>query len=529
MSVWSTARSEPQAVHPKRGRATARLLSAAAAIGVLALAGCGGSSESEGGSGGRSAGGTLRYGVNAKLDTLNPARDAVSGTTNIRYLTNETLIQKDPTTGEYGPGLATRFGFVGRDNLSYELGLRRDAVFSDGTPLTSDAVKRWLEYFARAGGGFATMLSFRSIETPDRWTVRLNFTAPSPNAPYFLAGGNNWGFVSSPRAVANPRLLAKGTYGVGPYVLDSSKTLAGDHYAFRPNPNYYDPSKAKWREVVVRVIPEPSTMLKAMQSGELDVATGDFATVSSAERMPDASVVSGVAGWDPILLLPRYARELGDVRVRQALNYAIDRRAITEAMIGRYGAPTSEWVTTDGFDPAYQNHYSYDPEKAKQLLAEAGYPDGFTLRVVSQGFNGNLGDPMVQVVADYLSRVGVRADIVKATSAGEHFEKGTSGEFGAWQFVLGSVPTATFLSLFSPEMGGQSDPVLDRLAARASTASPERAEELWKEFSRRTVTQASMLNVFTTPLLLYVSDDVTGVTVTPAYGVSPELLQWRPR
>src|SRR5262245_30130527 len=121
MSCWSTARREPHAVHPRRRRAAARLMSAAAAIGVLALAGCGGSSgESDaGGSGDGGTGGTLRYGVNARLDTLNPARDAVSGTTNIRYLTNETLIQKDPETGECGPGLAERFGFVGRDNLAY--------------------------------------------------------------------------------------------------------------------------------------------------------------------------------------------------------------------------------------------------------------------------------------------------------------------------------------------------------------------------------------------------------------------------
>lgn len=529
-SWWSVARSTPRDTQTRAERAKRQphvwLLAGLLALTVVAV-GCGGgssSSTSSSGSGSR----VLRYGTTSKLDTYNPARDSITGATNIRYLATETILEKDPETGEYGPGLATEFGFVGRGNKAYELKLRRDARFSDGTPLDAAAVKKWLEYFSRAGGPWVSLVALRSIETPDRYTVRLHFRVPSPNIEYFLAGGNNWGFVSSPRGVDDPRLLAENMMGVGPYVMDPDESLAGDHYTFKPNEHYYDRSKIKWDEIEVKVISDPSTMVKALQSGELDASQGDFSTVGAAARIPGLKVHWGQGGWDPILLLTKHSEPLRDVRVRQALNHAIDRDAITEAMLGRYGEPTSEWVTTDGFDPEYQDYYEYDPEKARQLLEEAGYGDGLTLRVVDQGWYGNIGDRMVQIVADYMRRVGVTFDVTKATSASEHLEKGLSGDFDAWQFAVGSVPTATFLDFLREGFGSISDPELERIAARAAVAPREEMPEIWKEYSRRTVEQASMLNIFTTPVLLYARDDIDGVVASPAFGVSPALVQWEP-
>jgi len=504
-------------------------LAALAAL-LVVVAGCGGdSSSSDSTSASWSGPKVLRYGVNSKLDTYNPARDSVNGSTNIRYLTTETILAKDPKTGAYEPALATDFGFVGRGNMAYQFTLRRDAKFSDGTPLDAAAVKKWLEYFGRAGGPWAPYVPIRSIDTPDRYTVRINFPVPSPNIEYFLAGGNNWGFVSSPRGVDNPRLLAENMMGVGPYVLVPSDSLAGDHYTFEPNRNYYDQSKIKWDKIVVKVIADPSTTMKALQAGELDAAQGDYSTVGTAERVSDLTIHWGQGAFDPILLLTQHSKPLQDVRVRQALNYAIDRRAITDAMLGKYGEPTSEWVPTDGFDPAYQDYYKYDPAKARQLLRAAGYGDGLKLRVVDQGYSGNAGDRMVQIVADYMSRVGVDFQVTKAATAAEHLEKGLSGQYDAMQFVLGSVPTATFLGIFTPSFGVLPDPELTRIAGRASVAPREQQSEIWKEFSRGTVEKASMLNVFTTPILIYARDEIAGIDATPAFGVSPALVQWEPK
>jgi peptide/nickel transport system substrate-binding protein len=495
---------------------------------LVVLAGCGGgdsSSSSDKWSGPK----VLRYGVTSKLDTYNPAKDSVNSGTHTRYLTTETLIAKDPKTGDYGPGLATEFGFVGKDNLAYEFTLREDAKFSDGTPLDAAAVKKWLEYFAKAGGPWSTYVALESIDTPDAYTVRLNFKAPSPNIEYFLAGGNNWGFVSSPKGVDNPKLLAENMMGAGPYVMDRSETVAGNRYTFKPNPNYYDKAKIKWDKIVVRVISDAATMMKALQSGELDAAQGDYSTIKAAESADGLTIHWGQGGWDPILLLTKHSEPLRDVRVRQALNYAIDREAITKAMLGKYGEPTSEWVTSDGFDPEYQDYYEYDPAKAKQLLAEAGYGNGLTLKVVDQGYYFNVGDRMVQIVADYMSKVGVTFEITKTATASEHLEKGLSGEYDAMQFMVGSVPTATFLGFFTEGFGVLPDPELDAIAKRASVASKEEQPEIWKEFSRRTVEQASMLNVFTVPTLIYARDAIAGITATRAYGVSPALLQWAPK
>src|SRR5262249_27523525 len=105
------------------------------------------------------------------------------------------------------------------------------------------------------------------------------------------------------------------------------------------------------------------------------------------------------------------ANPLNKLQVRQALNYALDRKAIVKGLLGTAGTPTSEMATADGWSTKVANYYPYNPAKAKSLLAAAGFPDGLTLSALNQTFSGQLGDPLLQAMVKYFQAVGVKLDI----------------------------------------------------------------------------------------------------------------------
>src|SRR5262249_44483319 len=188
-------------------------------------------------------------------------------------------------------------------------------------------------------------------------------------------------------ALRSPAQLGTRTFGAGPYTLDPAQTVTGDHYTYVPNPRYHDKAAVHWKKVVVRIITDPQSMLNALKTGEVQVGNGDATTIGAA-RQAGLTIASAPLLWTGVTLADRggkVARALADVRVRQALNYATDRKAIVNALFPGTGTPTSELTVPRGYgyDSALTNAYPYDPGKAMQLLAAAGYPHGFTLKIVT--------------------------------------------------------------------------------------------------------------------------------------------------
>lgn len=518
------------------GAATGRLLALlATALLVLLAAGCG--SGSSGSTSGSSTTGStnavLTIGVQNAPTNLDPSDNTNLGTPIPGQLWAATILQDSAQDGSHGPGLATRFGYVGSGNKVYEMQLRRDARFSDGTPVTSKEVKAWLDYYWHTGNVASALIPIESIEAPDKWTVRITLRRSDSGVPSYLAQAWGWGYVTK---VAGKASMSKNPIGAGPYMLVPGETVVGDHFTLKPNPYYYDKGRIHYGKVVVKVIKAPNTMLQAIKSGQLDVAIGDFTTAASAEAA-GLNVNFAPLGWTGLHLEDRTGRiskPLGDVRVRQALNYAIDRRAITEAMMGKYAQPSAEVRTLDGFDPAYQDYYPYDVERARQLLADAGYADGFSLDVVDAADQGNVGDPMVQAVAKYLKAVGVRLNITTAATTAEWAEKQGSGKYPAWQHNspgpgMASWYTATMKKDGPGNRFGWHDPAIDALAAKAASAPQDKVNDYWRAISRKAVEEALFLPVFLTPNIVYSTDNVAGVSVTPWFYYSPVVLEWHPK
>ena len=457
----------------------------------------------------------LRIGLSFGPFTLDPAKDGGGLPNVMRSLTNQSLFHMN---ADYtaSPALVSDYKYVGEGNKVFEFTLKKGIRFTDGSPLNAAAVKTWLDYFAKQPGPYATSLAIASVETEGEYTVRLNLASPCPIVPLLLSQYGNRGALSSPKSVADPESLAKGTYGVGPYVLDPAQSVVNDHYTLVPSKYYYDPSAIRFKKVTVRVIANASSMLRALQSGQIDFGSLDSSTAPAAEKA-GVKVMHWRSGTVAVTLMDRNGtatKALGDVRVRQALNYAVDRTAIAKAMVGEYGRPTSQYQT-EYTDPALDDRYPYDPEKAKELLAEAGYPQGFNLEVVDPGpILGNWGDPTMQAVAKNWEEVGVHVKVTPATT--DFIQQALSKKFGAMQWTPDTSPTSiTYSLLYGPKASlnpfGAVSPEIDKLFAQGQAESGDQGAATFTKLNSMITEQALNVPVYEYQIPWGMNEHITGV------------------
>lgn len=436
--------------------------------------------------------------------------------------------------GTFGPALAESFGYVGPGNTSFQLELRADAKFSDGTPVTAEAVKKWMTYYSK-NGPFASQFDLASIDTEGTNKVVLNLKTPNPSVPWNLAQTNGWGFVASPAAVDGPEQLSKATFGAGPYTLDAAQSQPGSQLTFVPNEHYYDKSKVRFKKVVLKQIGSASSMVQALSAGQIDVGQGDYSILAAASQAGFAAA-GGTLSWDGLRFANSPDRPWGKLAVRQAVNYAIDRAGLTKALIGGQGEATSTWMPADGFVKEEKEHYTYDPEKAKQLLKEAGYVDGVTLTIVDiPGVlpDGTPADALVQAIAEQLKKVGVTLKITTVQPA-QYFTELRSGKYDGYVANFGINTLGTYIPIFfttpAAGKGTTDDATLQKLTARYLSA--ENSAAVAQEISRYVTKQALYVPVYAPKSYMFFKKGLKGVAFPTlpnglAYGAHPDPTQWQ--
>ncbi|WP_158688019.1 MULTISPECIES: ABC transporter substrate-binding protein [Actinomycetes] len=494
---------------------------------ILAVAGCG----RKEGSGQRDSE-ELRIGLPDAGSTLNPGKAQHSPGNVLRVLAYDSLIRRNPN-GSFAPGLASSWRFLGSGNRQFELTLRQGVKFANGEVVDARSVKASLEYFLKNSPLASNIGKIDKVEATSGETVLLYLAEGNPILPFLLSDQVPAGSVISPQGLATPSALDTVPAGAGPYVLDPAGTVANDHYSFVPNRNYYDQSAIKYGKVTVRIIPDDTAMLQAAMTGQLDVAYGSLGTADAAEkaglglvRAPNsinAMFIEDLAG--------RLAPQLKDVRVRQAINYSIDRETITRALVRKYGRPTSALVTIDGWAEKYRNYYSFDPEKARALLAEAGYSNGFTLKVVTSVAQGVNGEQGAQAIARDLGKVGIKLDVKAATTDSEFVQEAFSGTtpvlHSEWSVTLMPISYTTLISPDAPmNTFHVKDGELESLAAQANVAADP--TPYWQKMTERITEQAMVIPIFTSETILYTSSAVKNVE----YSVNmlhPNPIKWTPQ
>jgi len=433
-------------------------LGASAVLLLAACSGGGGSATSTAGSAGGSD--TLTIG-----EISFPASWDVNGLSIAHYVTYfdavyDTLIRQDGT-GKLVPGLATDWSYnTARTKLT--LTLRSGVKFTDGTDFNADAVVASVKAFkASSTPDLSNAQYISDVKATDATHVVYTLSAPDPMLTRWLTG--SLGFMESPKSLtaANAKTNPVGT---GPYTLDIAKTVTGSKYVFDKNPNYWDHSYHVYKTLTINYYESPTALLNALQGGQLDAST--FADFSSLPQVQKAgyTVNRSQLDWSGLIIYDRNGKQdapLGNVKVRQAINYAIDRAGVLKAIMDGNGTVTSSVFgkATAGYDPSLDSYYSYDPAKAKQLLTDAGYPNGFTLTMPSSSL---INQSLLTTVQQELGAVGIT---VKYTDVGSNFVTDLlGGKFTSswmqlasandWQFAqLALVPKATF----NPFHAGSSD------------------------------------------------------------------------
>ncbi len=356
-----------------------------ASLAVLAAA-CGGPGSSQ--SGPTGVGTTLTFASSIPPTTINPAlsQDAVPEEwyDDIAY---EPFIVAD-ANGSLSPGLALSWGYVGTGNTTFVMNLRPHVRFSDGSALTAAGAKADIEYMMTNPGNGQYLHGVTAINVLGPLRLEIRLSTPDAALPYTFTQNHNPGWVISPAGLADKAALASSTHGAGPYMLDAAATIADSTYVYVPNPYYYDKAAVHWQKVVIKVISDPSAALAALTSGQIQVMQGEYSQISTAQSS-GFNVTAEPGTFGPVTISVADAsgktppQALGSLKVRQALAYALDRPAIMTALYGRYWLLDEEQQTPGqvGYVPALAYEYPYNLAKARQLMAQAGYPHGFSAAI----------------------------------------------------------------------------------------------------------------------------------------------------
>lgn len=406
----------------------------AVAVALTASACSGGSSSSQA-SGPAST--TLTLGVALPATTFLAADMAFGGESLYGQAVYDTLLKADPD-GTIVPSLATEWKYDDAKTV-LDMTLRGDVTFSDGTKFTADAAAQNLTRF-QAGNSPAKSLLAEMAEATAVDDTHLKVTLTQSDPAFLTSLTQAPGYQESPAAFDKPDAKTN-PVGSGPYILDTTSTVIGSSYTFTKNPNYWDKPSQHYEKLVYRVLTDPTAMVNAIQGKQINGAL--LPNNDSLDPVKNAGYTLNQfeLNWYGVLLLDRGGTlnpALGDVRVRQAINYAFDTQALLQGVGKGFGTLTTQIFPprSPGFDASLDSKYAYNPTKAKELLAQAGYPDGFTLDMPS---NASAGATVYPLLAQQLKDIGIT---VNYTDAGTNFLSDVSGaKYAAARLQLQQDPT----------------------------------------------------------------------------------------
>jgi peptide/nickel transport system substrate-binding protein/oligopeptide transport system substrate-binding protein len=353
------------------------------------------------------------------------------------------LMDYEPGTPNLVPSLAESFE-VASDGLTYTFKLRKGVKFSNGREVVASDVKYSIERavdpktqgpgagffgaiqgFEDVTGGKSTTLS--GIETPDDGTVVFKLSRPDATFLHILA--INFASVVPKEAVeAAGGDFGKKPVGSGTFILKD--WTIGQQLVFEKNPNYYVKDMPHIDKFTVEVGQEPLVALLRLQKGEVDIAGDGIPPAKFLEIKNSADgaqmIVDGQQLHTGYITLNTKVAPFDNVKVRQAVNMAVNKERITRILNGR-ATPANQPLppAMPGYDKSFTG-YAYDVEKAKALLAEAGFADGF--ETVLYSTNTDPQPRIAQAIQQDLAAIGVKAEVRALAQANVISAGGTEGE-----------------------------------------------------------------------------------------------------
>ena len=495
---------------------------------AIALYGCGGKKEEEPNNentpGNNQSlntpqyGGAVVVGISQDLDSLDPHKAVAAGTKEVLFNVFEGLVKPDKD-GNLVPAVAENYE-ISEDGKVYTFTLRKDVKFHNGNLVTADDVVYSLQ---RSAGLLENADPSVFVETALSNILEVN-KIDEGTVEVVLENGDTEliGYLTSAIIPKDYDEIGTVPIGTGPFKFVSYQPL--ESFKVVKNEDYYIPGAPYLDEVTFKIVPNNDAAMLELMAGTIDVYP--YLTDASAEQLKGKfNILEGNMNLVQALFLNNEVKPFDDVRVRRALYYAIDRQGIIDMVAGGKGTIIgSNMFVGFGkyFNEEVTNMYSYNIEKAKELLTEAGYPNGFTFTITVPS-NYTFHVDTAQVIVEQLKLVGITAKIQQIEWAswisdvykGKNYEAtiiGLDAKLAARDVLERYKSTAdnNFLNYKSSKY----DEIIDKAI---SSVNEEEKISYYKELQKILAEDAASVYIQDPALLVAVNKALGGYTFYPVY------------
>jgi peptide/nickel transport system substrate-binding protein len=472
---------------------------------------------------------TFRIAVGVDPDTLDPVQMTTTTVANLVDYVVETLTFIDPD-GKIQPALAESWT-ISPDGLQVTLRLRRGVTFHDGTPLDAKAVKWNLDRLKDPNLRVPIRAPYplKEIEAVDPTTVRVTLTRPS--SPFVSALSWTTSGIVSPAAVdkhGNDYKTIVHPVGTGPYVFKERKK--GESLTVTLYDKYWG-KKPHYYTVVFRIVPEAATRESLILAGQVDlIVLPPIADLPALGRNPAVKVLLAPSDRTIFISMNTSKPLLNDRRVRQALNYAVDKAAIIQNVLFGAADQMDAPMAPSLFGYCKAGTYEYNPPKAKQLLAEAGVKPGTKISFHHPTGRYVQDKEASQAIAGYLREVGLEPELqtmdwpsyISIINAGPAEKTVHQLAYLGWApaFLDAAQQSLQFLSSYHPPAGlaitFYQDPKVDEwILAADRESNPDKRKALYCDISKKVWEDAPWIFLYVQRYPIVHSAKVTDIRSIP--------------
>ena len=487
-----------------------------------ALTGCGGSSTEKTPEGGQTQTGStdavaneITVGIAQDLDdSLDPHLAVAAGTKEVMFNVFEGLM-KPTSTGDLTPAVAESYT-VSEDRLTYTFTLREGVKFHNGDEVTAEDVVYSISRCADTTDGTPLVEAFsviQSVEAVDARTVAITIAEPSNE---FIS------YMTTAILPADYDQQDTAPVGTGPFKFVSR--AAQDNIVLERFDEYWG-TPAYLDKVTFKIMENADSLVMSLQSGAIDLCS-HLTSTQVAQLGGDFYVAEGTMNLVQALYLNNAEKPFDDVRVRQALCYAVDKQGIIDLAFDGYGSPIgSSMYPAFGkyFDESLTNYYTKDVEKAKSLLTDAGYPNGFEMTItVPSNYQPHIDT--AQVLVEQLKEIGVTAKIelvewgtwVSDVYAGRQFQSTVVGVDAA--NMTARAMLERFTSTYGKNFINYNNADYDALFVQVLTTYDDAEQTaIYKAMEKNLTENAANVYIQDLADLVAVRQGLEGVTFYPIY------------
>ncbi|GEP48141.1 peptide ABC transporter substrate-binding protein [Microbacterium saccharophilum] len=424
--------------------------------------------------------------------------------------------------GAVQPSLAESWEYSD-DGTAITFTLRDGLTFSDGEPVDAAAVKAFFDRGTTQEDSHLKdqLADLKEVTVDSELEVTLHLTEVDYQIPYLVAGRT--GAIASPEAGTDPARLAIEPVGAGPFIL--TDFVPESQATFVKNPDYWDAENIHIDELVLKPRLDAATVVAAIQSGSVDVAVIPATQVDAAEAAGiDVTIETALTASDASINLNK--APFDDPAVVEAFRYAFDRQAFVDAVTAGRGSVTHQPFPEGylAFNPAVEDLWDYDPAKAKQLLADAGYEEG----ELSVGITAQAGaEVAAELTQAQLEAIGVNSTISVVPAGSTTWQDevyvakspqlaldGTIGRESPVANLLATYGPQGIMNLSGPHATEEFQAALDAVRATPIDA-PEYQQVLW-DAVEVAVTQSPTNYLYSSPWIFATSEKVGDLNLLPS-------------